>query len=69
MDYLLLTACLTTIIGNIMGTITFGSPDFLSFLNGNYMDLGITLAERIYFPDITDAIIEGVGETLPKITN
>jgi len=50
-----------------MGTITFGSPDFLSFLSGNYMDLGITLFERIYLPDIADGVIEAVTETLPKI--
>lgn len=67
MDFLLLTVCLTTVIGNVMGTITFGSPDFLSFLSGNYMDLGITLFERIYLPDLADGVIEGVTETLPKI--
>ena len=67
MDYLLLTCCLITIIGNVMGTITFGSPDFLSFLSGNYMDLGITLFERIYLPDLADGVIEGVTDTLPKV--
>jgi len=65
MDYLLLCACLSTIIGNVMGTITFGSPDFLAFLSGGYMDLGITLFERIYLPDFADGVIEAVTETLP----
>ena len=67
MDYLLLSVSLGTIIGNVMGTITFGSPDFLAFLSGNYMDLGITLFERVYLPDIADGVIEVVTETLPKI--
>jgi len=46
------------------GVITYGSPNFLAFLLGNYVGVGIMMVERVYLDSIMDITYEAMESGL-----
>ena len=61
----LLFSPLSVSIGVMQGLITFGANDFLDFLNGNFVGVGIQFFQRAYMDHIIDFIKGNIEEKLP----
>lgn len=51
----------------VQGLVTFGSPDFLAFIQSYFIDFGITLFERCYLEGISSFIFEIIEVKIPKL--
>ena len=48
------------------GLVTFGSPDFIAFLNGYFIELGIGMFEKNYLNAVVDVIKDYIIEDIPE---
>lgn len=67
MDEDLLAGPLSQVLNVCLGLVTMGADDFLDFLNGFFIDLGITIFERTYFGKFVDACLGFSEEAIPAI--
>ena len=52
--------------GLICGLVTFGSNDFLDFINAYFIEFGMMIYERTYNNDVIDFIKEYIEEDIPN---
>jgi len=55
--------------GTILGLVTFGSEDFLAFIDAYFIEFGIMLFERCYQGCITDIFFDYIENKLPGVIN
>ena len=66
MDEALLAAPLSMCVIVILGLVTFGADDFLDFLIAFFIELGIMIFERTYFPEVVNAVIDYLSDQIPR---
>jgi len=49
--------------------VTFGSDDFLDFINAYFIEFGMMIFERCYMGTISSVVFEVVEVKLPKLLN
>lgn len=52
--------------GMICGLVTFGSDDFLDFINAYFIEYGMMIYERCYNNDVVDYVKEYIEEDIPN---
>lgn len=67
MDEDLLASPLAMVLNVCFGLVTMGADDFLDFLNGFFIELGIMIFERTYFGEIVGFFVDMAGEIGPWI--
>lgn len=61
----LLVMPLSITLGTVLGLVTFGSDDFLAFIDSYFIEFGIMLFERCYLGSITDIFFDYIENKLP----
>jgi len=52
--------------GLICGLVTFGSDDFLAFINSYFVEFGIMIYERCYNNDVVDFVKDYIEQDIPN---
>ncbi len=63
----LLVSPLSVSIGVVQSLITFGADDFLDFLNGFFIEIGIMMFERPYLSAIVDNLTTYLELKVPLV--
>lgn len=51
----------------VLGLTGFGAANFLDFLQGYFIDVGITMFERPYLDNVIEVIQGALEDSIPKI--
>lgn len=56
------------IIGSVVGALcTFGANDLVAFLSGNFVELGMDMAQRAYLDELLDRLFGYLEEAIPRL--
>jgi len=69
LDEELLKLPLAVAITTMQGLVTFGSDDFLDFINAYFIEFGMMIFERCYMGKISEIFFEVIEVKLPKLIN
>jgi len=69
MDEELLVLPLGITSTTIQGLVTFGSDDFLAFIQSYFIEFGMMIFERCYLGSLEEAFFQVVEVRLPKLLN
>ena len=63
----LLVSPFSTSLGVIQNLMTFGAPNFLQFLDGFFVSVGIQMFQRPYLNPLTNFFFAQLEEKVPRV--